>query len=95
MRQRQVIKDVSEKFDLPQTQAKKIIEDFITGIKREIPEKGELELPGFGDFYLQLHKEKHAKIPGKTETVVIPSHYKLQFHTDDETKEKLQEIKKS
>lgn len=94
MRQRQVIKDISDKLDKKQAEIKTIVDALIKEMQSYLLNDKPINIKGFGTLSKVKYKEKKAVIPGKEGVVNIPAAHKVQFKIDKTLKEEIQALKK-
>lgn len=77
----EIIKDLKKKnIELNQSELESIIDNFTASIERALLEGKNVELRGFGTFFVKKIKEKYnARNPKTSEIIYIPEKNKVRF----------------
>ncbi|OPH34993.1 HU family DNA-binding protein [Moraxella equi] len=74
MNKKELIKSVYDKMDgLPLKQCENAVNAVLNSITDELAKGGEVNLVGFGSFYVKPHQAKTARNPRTGETVHVPA----------------------
>ena len=73
MNKKQFIERMVEHTDSPRTDAEKHLEAFTTAISEALKAGEEVQLPGFGKFYVREQKAREGRNPQSGEKLTIPA----------------------
>jgi DNA-binding protein HU-beta len=74
MNKKQFVERMVEHTDSPKDQARKHLEAFTTTVSEALKAGEEVQLPGFGKFYVREQKGREGKNPQTGETMQIGAH---------------------
>ncbi|MFB6355741.1 MAG: HU family DNA-binding protein [bacterium] len=74
MNRSDLIEKVAERWELPDQEARHLVDFFFESIARCLERDERLELRGFGTFEVKHRESRTGRIPGTGETVDVPSH---------------------
>jgi len=90
----EVIDSVSEKTGISQKDVKLIIDTMFDDLKTALIEKKDIELRGFGTFFVKVRKgRKTARNPKTGETVEVSDHGVVIFRAGKELKQEVWDLK--
>jgi DNA-binding protein HU-beta len=73
MNKKQFIERIVEHTDSPRTDAEKHLEAFTTAVSEALKAGEEVQLPGFGKFYVREQKAREGRNPQSGEKMTIPA----------------------
>ncbi len=69
-----IVANISNKFGLEKAETQKIVEEFMTEVKKSLSKGNNVYLRGFGSFIVKTRAEKTGRNISKNTAVVIPAH---------------------
>jgi DNA-binding protein HU-beta len=73
MNKKQLIEQMGEHTDSPKSEAEKYLEAFTTAISEALKVGEEVQIPGFGKFYVRDQKAREGRNPQSGEKMKIPA----------------------
>ena len=73
MSKKQLIEQMGEHTDSPKSEAEKYLEAFTTAISEALKAGEEVQIPGFGKFYVRDQKAREGRSPQSGEKMKIPA----------------------
>jgi DNA-binding protein HU-beta len=73
MNKKQLIEQMGEHTDSPKSEAQKYLEAFTTAISEALRAGEEVQIPGFGKFYVRDQKAREGRNPQSGEKMKIPA----------------------
>jgi len=73
------IANISKKFSMPKTDAKRIVSEFFDFISHNLKEENEVSLSGIGILRVKMASERNIKIPTLNELYKVPKRKKVKF----------------
>ncbi len=73
MNKKQLIEQMVEHTDSPKGEAEKHLEAFTTAVSEALNAGEEVQLPGFGKFYVREQKAREGRNPQSGENMTIPA----------------------
>ena len=73
MNKKQFIEQIVEHTDSPKSEAEKHLEAFTTAVSEALKAGEEVQLPGFGKFYVREQKAREGRNPQSGEKMNIPA----------------------
>jgi DNA-binding protein HU-beta len=73
MNKKQLIEQMGEHTDSPKSEAEKYLEAFTTAISDALRAGEEVQIPGFGKFYVRDQKAREGRNPQSGEKMKIPA----------------------
>ena len=73
MNKKQLIEQMGEQTDAPKSEAEKYLEAFTTAISEALRAGEEVQIPGFGKFYVRDQKAREGRNPQSGEKMKIPA----------------------
>ena len=87
MNKKQLIEQMGEHTDSPKSEAEKHLEAFTTSISEALKAGEEVQLPGFGKFYVREQKARDGRNPQTGEKMRIPAQKVPSFSAGNSLKE--------
>jgi DNA-binding protein HU-beta len=89
MNKKQLIERMVEHTDSPKSEAEKHLNAFTTTITDALKAGGEVQLPGFGKFYVREQKAREGRNPQSGEKMKIPAQKVPAFRAGKSLKESI------
>lgn len=94
MRQRQIIKEITETTGCKKVEAQSVIDALIDNINQQLLSDNVVMINHFGSLSTTQYKQREVFIPGKKDLVTILPHRKVQFKISKTLKTEIQGLKK-
>lgn len=95
MTKKDIVKKISEKFDIPQIYVKELVQSVLDEMIGSLAEDGRLELRNFGVFEVKHRPAGTARNPKTNKTVKTKSRYRVAFKPGKDMANKVQKVQAS